>query len=53
MTVADLPPHWRMLYEERAAIIEYDGRQARAAAERAALADVLRQMRDTEPQAWR
>ncbi len=40
--VATLTPAERELYEERAAIREYDGGLPRAEAERAALADVLR-----------
>lgn len=42
LQVADLPGPWREWYEERAAIREYDGRQTRAEAEAAALAEVLR-----------
>jgi hypothetical protein len=42
MTAATLTPAERELYEERAAIREYEGGLPRAEAERAALADVLR-----------
>lgn len=51
-TAATLTPAERELYEERAAIREYDGGMARAEAERAALADV-RRMRDTRGSANR
>jgi len=37
---ADLPPLWRELWEERAAIMEYDGNMTREDAERAALEDI-------------
>ena len=37
----DLPPPWRELYEERAAIMELDANMTRADAERFALADIL------------
>lgn len=40
----DLPPEWRFRYEERAAIMEYDGLQSRANAEALAFADTLRQI---------
>ncbi|MCC7291376.1 MAG: hypothetical protein IT449_04845 [Phycisphaerales bacterium] len=42
---ADLPEPWRELYEERAAIREYDGGQAREHAEAAALSEILEGMR--------
>lgn len=42
---ADLPQAWRELYEERAAIREYDGGQLREHAEAAALAEILERMR--------
>ena len=32
---------WRAFYEERAAILEYDGGKSRAAAERMALAETI------------
>ena len=41
----DLPMHWRVMWEERAAIMEYCGGRPRAEAEKAALAAVVRQMR--------
>jgi len=37
----DLPPDWRIEYEERAAIREYDGNQPREYAEREALREIL------------
>lgn len=40
----DLPPNWRALYEERAAIREYDGKQTREHVEAAALAEVVAQL---------
>ena len=36
----DLPPDWRELYEERAAIREFDGHQDRPSAERDALREI-------------
>lgn len=41
----DLDPDWRLEFEERAAIREYDGGQAREHAEAAALREVLEAMR--------
>lgn len=41
----DLPPDWRLFWEERAAIREYDGELPREHAEAAALADTLWEMR--------
>jgi len=40
-----LPPDWREAYEERAAIMEYDGGLPKERAEAAALADTLERMR--------
>ena len=42
----DLPPEWREHYEERAAIREYDGGQAREHAEAEALRETLDAMRE-------
>ena len=39
-----LPMDWRIEWEERAAIMEYDGGLSREGAEAKALADILRQM---------
>ena len=39
-----LPMAWRIEWEERAAIMEYDGGLLRERAEAEALADILRQM---------
>ncbi len=44
-SVADLPFEWRVEFEERAAILEYDGGLAREEAERRAFAEVLRRIR--------
>ena len=41
----DLPADWHFVWDERAAIMEYDGGLTREHAEVAALQDVLRQMR--------
>jgi hypothetical protein len=41
----DLPPDWRIAWEERAAIMEYEGGLPRERAEVLALTDVLNQMR--------
>jgi hypothetical protein len=40
----DLPPEWREEYEERAAIMEFDGGMSRPEAEAAALRDVARRI---------
>ena len=45
ITVADLPPDWRLEFEERAAIREYDGGQLREHAERDALVEIVARMR--------
>ena len=42
---SDLPGDWRVEWEERAAIMEYDGGLPRERAEALALEDVLRRMR--------
>lgn len=41
----DLPAYWREHYEERAAVREYDGGQAREHAEAEALRETLEAMR--------
>ncbi len=41
-----LPMDWRIEWEERAAIMEYDGGLTREQAESEALMDIRRQMRD-------
>lgn len=41
----DLPEEWLAVFEERAAIMQFDGRQTREQAEHNALLDVRRQMR--------
>ena len=43
--VDDLPGDWRVEFEERAAIKEYDGRLPRERAEAEALADILCQIK--------
>ncbi len=45
LTPDDLPPEWREVYEERAAIREYDGGAPRELAEHFALLDVIELMR--------
>lgn len=42
---ADLPSDWRLEWEERAAIREYDGGQAREHAEAEALTEIVARMR--------
>ena len=42
---ADLTPEWRLEWEERAAIREYDGGQAREHAEAEAFTEILARMR--------
>jgi hypothetical protein len=45
LTLAGLPANWHFLWDERAAIMEYDGGQPRERAEALALADILRWVR--------
>jgi hypothetical protein len=40
----DLPADWHFLWDERAAIMEYDGELPRERAEALALAEVVREM---------
>ena len=42
----DLPSDWRIEWEERAAIREYDGGQAREHAEAEALREIIERMKD-------
>ncbi len=42
---ADLPPEWRDMYEERAAVREYEGGQAREHAEAEAFRETLAAIR--------
>jgi len=51
LTPADLPEPWRELYEERAAIREFDGGQAREHAEAEALRETVAAMRAAEREA--
>jgi hypothetical protein len=44
VTPSDLPPDWHFLWDERAAIMEHDGKMPRERAEAEALKDILRQM---------
>lgn len=54
MTRDDLPQFYRELYDERAAIIEYEAKLTYADANRAAMADILRVMdRDLRREATR
>ncbi len=45
VTPADLPLEWHFLWDERAAIMEYDGRLPRERAEAEALKEILGKMR--------
>jgi TubC N-terminal docking domain len=45
LTPDELPPDWHQLWDERAAIMEYDGGLSRERAEALALLDILEQMR--------
>jgi hypothetical protein len=45
LTSDELSPEWREVYEERAAILEYDGGAPRELAEHYALIEVLEQMK--------
>lgn len=47
LTPDDLPADWRAWYEERAAVREYDGGQAREHAEAEALRETLAAMRES------
>jgi hypothetical protein len=47
LTPADLPPEWHFAWDERAAIMEVDGKLPREHAEAVALADILTIMRRT------
>jgi hypothetical protein len=42
--VSDLPADWHLLWDERAAIMEYDGGLPRERAEALALADIIQAM---------
>src|SRR5262245_44766848 len=44
-TPADLPSEWFLIWDERAAIMEFDGGATRERAEHDALLDVIEQMR--------
>jgi hypothetical protein len=44
LTPADLPPDWHFFWDERAAIMEYDGGLPSECAEALALRDMLQQM---------
>ena len=44
-----LPPEWHLLWDERAAIMEFDGKLPRERAEALSLDEVLTAMRKTEP----
>lgn len=45
MTLAELSAYWRVEFEERAAIREYDGGQAREHAEAEALREIVERKR--------
>lgn len=45
LTPTDLPPEWHLAWDERAAIMEFDGGLPRERAEALALACVLEEMR--------
>lgn len=47
----DLPSEWHFEWDERAAIMEYDGKLPRPQAEALALADILKRMKAQEGQA--
>jgi len=44
--LTDLPMAWRIDYEERAAILEYDGGLTREQADRQALREIVQRMQD-------
>lgn len=45
LTPDDLPADWHLLWDERAALVEFDGCFHRERAEALALSDILEQMR--------
>ncbi len=45
ITVADLSGDWRVVYEERAGIMEYHGNLPRCEAERRALAEIEKKLK--------
>lgn len=47
LRVETLTPEWREVYEERAAVREFDGKMPRKQAEKAALEDLERMMRES------
>ncbi len=51
--IDDLPVDWRLWFEERAAIKEYDGGMSRELAEAEALAETVALMRQAEGRAGR
>lgn len=53
LTPADLPGDWYVLWDERAAIMEYDGGLPRARAEQLALQEVIEQMKVAERRSCR
>jgi hypothetical protein len=44
-TSEDLPPEWIEDYEERAAILEYDGELSRNEADRRAMVEILKRQK--------
>lgn len=46
VTPDELPPEWHFLWDEKAAIREYEGKLPRERAEALALADILKEMRE-------
>ncbi len=46
--VGKLPMEWRYEYEERAAILEYDGGMSREEADRQALREIIERIRSIE-----
>ena len=51
-TPEDLPPDWHFEWDERAAIMEYEGGLPRERAEALALQDILARMRGGPPPVW-
>jgi hypothetical protein len=45
---ADLPMHWRIEFEERAAILEYDGGLSRDGADSQALDEILERIKNVD-----
>lgn len=48
----NLPDHWQEVYEERAAIMEHDGKMAKELAEEAAMVETLQKIKQCDYRLW-